>query len=61
MTLYMKGVLKNLGLIGILIGVLTLIVCAFTGYVNNNVLLGGCAALIVAGLVVYIVINKRLD
>ena len=56
----MKGLLKNLGLILILIGVLILLVCAFTGNVNNNTLLGTSVFIIVAGLISYIVINKRL-
>ncbi|MDY5814089.1 MAG: hypothetical protein SPJ97_06150 [Bacteroides sp.] len=56
----MKGLLKNLGLILILIGVLILLVCAFTGNVNNNALLGTSVFIIVAGLISYIVINKRL-
>ncbi len=56
----MKGFLKNLGLILILIAVATLLICSFTGNVNNNVILGGSAALIVVGLVTYIFINKRI-
>ncbi len=38
----MKGLLKNLGLILILIGVFyhLLIACSFTGNVNNNAILG---------------------
>ena len=32
----MKGLLKNLGLILILAGVIILIACSFTGNVNNN-------------------------
>ena len=31
----MKGLLKNLGLILILIGVVILLACSFTGNVNN--------------------------
>lgn len=56
----MKGLLKNLGLILILIGVVILMVCAFTGNVNNNSLLFGSAAAIVIGLVTYIIINKYI-
>lgn len=56
----MKGLLKNLGLILILIGVVILMVCAFTGNVNNNGLLFGSAAAIVIGLVTYIIINKYI-
>ncbi len=56
----MKGLLKNLGLILILIGVITLLACSFTGNVNNNMILGGSAVLVVVGLVTYIIINKRI-
>ncbi len=56
----MKGLLKNLGLILILLGSIGLIVCQFTGDVNNNAVLGGLFALMVVGLIAYIVINKRV-
>lgn len=56
----MKGLLKNLGLILILVGVVILVACAFTNNVNNNAILGTSAALILLGLVSYIFINKRL-
>ena len=32
----MKGLLKNLGLILILVGAIILVACSFTGNVNNN-------------------------
>lgn len=56
----MKGLLKNLGLILVLIGALILVVCSFTGNVNNNTILGTSIVLVVVGLISYIVINKRL-
>lgn len=56
----MKGLLKNLGLILVLIGAVILIACSFTGNVNNNTILGSSAALVVLGLISYIVINKKL-
>lgn len=56
----MKGLLKNLGLVLILIGVLILLVCSITGNVNNNSILGGSIALVVLGLISYIVINKKI-
>lgn len=56
----MKGLLKNLGLILILLGGIGMIACQFTGNVNNNSVLGGLFFLMVVGLVVYIVMNKRL-
>ncbi len=56
----MKVLLKNLGLILILVGVGILLACSFTGNVNNNSLLLTSAVLVVAGLISYIVINKRI-
>lgn len=56
----MKGLLKNLGLILILIGVIILVASSFTGDANNNAVLGASAALVVVGLISYIAINKRV-
>jgi len=56
----MKGLLKNLGLLIILGGAITLVACAFTGNVNNNSILGGSAAAVVIGLITYIIANKRI-
>ena len=56
----MKGLLKNLGLILILVGAVILVACSFTGNVNNNTLLGSSAVLVVVGLISYIAINKRI-
>ena len=56
----MKGFLKNLGLILIVIGAVILIVCAFVGNVNNNAILGTSIGLVIVGLISYIVINKRI-
>ncbi len=56
----MKGLLKNLGLILILVGAVILVACSFTGNVNNNAILGSSAVLVVVGLISYIVINKRI-
>ena len=56
----MKGLLKNLGLILILVGAVILVACSFTGNVNNNAILGPRAVLIVIGLISYILINKRI-
>ncbi len=56
----MKGLLKNLGLILILVGAVILVACSFTGNVNNNAILGSSAVLVVGGLISYIVINKRI-
>ena len=56
----MKGLLKNLGLILILAGVVILFGCSFTGNVNNNAILGTSVVLVVLGLISYIVINKKI-
>ena len=56
----MKSLLKNLGLILILIGAVILTVCFFTGDVNNNAILGTSLVLMIAGLLSYIIINKRI-
>ncbi len=56
----MKGLLKNLGLILVLVAACILIACSFTGNVNNNVIYGISVLLLILGLVSYIVINKRI-
>ena len=56
----MKGLLKNLGLILVVIGAVILVACSFTGTGNNNAILGSSAVLVVVGLISYIVINKRI-
>lgn len=56
----MKILLKNLGLILIIIGATILITCALTNRVNNNAVLGGAFAIMVTGLISYIWLNKRI-
>ena len=58
----MKSLLKNLGLILMIIGAAILVGVFFTGSaaINDNGVLGGSAALIVIGLIVYIVLNTRI-
>ena len=58
----MKSLLKNLGLILMIIGAAILVGVFFTGSaaINDNGVLGGSAALIVIGLIVYIGLNKRI-
>ena len=58
----MKSLLKNLSLILMIIGAAILVGVFFTGSaaINDNGVLGGSAALIVIGLIVYIVLNKRI-
>ena len=52
----------NLGLILMIIGaaILVGIFCAGSSAINDNAVLGGSAALIIVGLVVYIIMNKRI-
>lgn len=57
----MNNLLKNLGLIMVVIGAIILIVCFFTGNVNENLPFVISAALIVLGIISYIVINKRIS
>lgn len=57
----MKGLLKNLGLIIIIVAAAIMIAMHFTENVNNNLLTGGVFALMLAGLISYIAINKRLE
>lgn len=57
----MKGLLKNLGLIIIVVAAAIMIALHFTENVNNNLLTGGVFVLMLAGLISYIAINKRLE
>lgn len=56
----MKSLLKNLGVILVIIGAVILVVCFATGNVNNNAILGTSLALVVLGLISYIILNKRI-
>ena len=58
----MKTLLKNLSLVRMILGAAILVGVFFTGSaaINDNGVLGGSAALIVIGLIVYIVLNKRI-
>mgnify|MGYP003593383916 CR=1 len=56
----MKNLLKNLGLILIVLGSIILIVCAFIGDTNNNTILFGSLILILVGLIAHIVLNKKI-
>ena len=56
----MKSLLKNLGVILVIIGAVILITCFTTGNVNNNAILGSSLLLVVVGLIAYIMINKRI-
>ena len=56
----MKELLKNLGVIILLIGVIILAVPALTGG-TTNAILGTGLAMIILGNIAYIVINKRIE
>ncbi|MGL4518641.1 MAG: hypothetical protein ACRCUJ_02775 [Phocaeicola sp.] len=58
----MKSLLKNLGLIMMILGAAILIGIFVTGSaaISDNTVLGSSTALIIMGLVVYIVMNKRI-
>ena len=57
----MKSLLKNLGLILVIIGAIILISIFLTesAAVNNNAVLGGSVALIIIGLISHIILNKK--
>ena len=58
----MKSLMKNLGLLLIIIAAVALIAIFFTGStaINDNSVLGGTILLMVIGLILHIVLNKRL-
>ena len=56
----MKSLLQNLGVILVIIGAVILIASYATGNVNNNAVLGVSLLLVVAGLISYIILNKRI-
>lgn len=56
----MKSLLKNLGVILVIIGAVILIACFASGNVNNNSVLGVSLLLVVIGLISHIVLNKRI-
>ena len=55
----MNTFLKNLGLILVALGAIILVVCFFTGNVNENGFLIAGMVSIIAGIIAYIVLNKR--
>ncbi len=56
----MKSLLKNLGVLLVIIGAVILIACFTTGNVNNNTILGSSLALVIIGLIAHIILNKRI-
>lgn len=59
----MKSLLKNLGLILVIVGAVILVAVFMTGSaaINNNAVLGSSVGLILLGLILHIVLNKRID
>ena len=56
----MKNFLKYLGVILVIIGSVVLIACYSTANVNYNATLGLSLVLVVVGLIVHIIMNKRI-
>jgi hypothetical protein len=58
----MKSLVKNLGVILMIIGAGALIALAATGSaaINDNGVLAGLAAVVVIGLIVHIIANKQI-
>ena len=56
----MKTLLKNLGVILVIVGAIILILCFVNGNVNDNTTLGTSLLLVVVGLLAHIIINKRI-
>ena len=57
----MKSLLKNLGLLLVVIAAVALIAIFFTGSaaINDNSVLGGLVATMIIGLILHIVLNKK--
>ena len=57
----MKNLMKNLGLLLIIIAAVALIGIFFSGSaaINDNAVLGGSVALMGVGLILHIVLNKK--
>ncbi len=56
----MSELIKNLGVIVLLIGVVILVVPALTGSMTNTILLSGLG-IIILGYISHILINKRME
>ena len=57
----MKSLMKNLGLLLIIIAAVALIGIFFSGSaaINDNAVLGGSVAIMMVGLILHIVLNKK--
>lgn len=56
----MKGLLKNLGVILIILAAVTLVACQFTGNVNENAILSTSLIVMILGLLLHIYLNKKI-
>ena len=56
----MASKIKNLGLVLIIIGAILIILSHYLGWNNSNLVNMGSLAMIIAGLITYIVAGKRL-
>ena len=55
----MKGFLQNLGIILMILGSIALILSYFMGWNNINGVQFGGVALIIIGIIAYIILNKK--
>jgi hypothetical protein len=55
----MKGFLQSLGIILMILGSIALILSYFMGWNNINGVQFGGVALIILGIIVYIILNKK--
>ena len=57
----MKSLLKNLGLLLVIIAAVALIAIFFSGSaaINDNAVFGGSIATMIVGLILHIVLNKK--
>ena len=57
----MKSLLKNVGLLLVIIAAVVLIGIFFSGSaaINDNAVLGGSVAIMIVGLILHIVLNKK--
>lgn len=56
----MASKIKNLGLVLIIIGAILIILSHYLGWNNSNLVNMGSLAMIIAGLITYIVAGKKL-
>ena len=57
----MNGLLKNLGIIIIIIAAIVLVISHFLGWNNINAVQFGSMGAIILGVVLYIVLNKKYE